>query len=481
VEIRKKLKVMNYKTRRGFIKGMTLAGIGLPATSAFTFQNAAKKSNMNLPVLGEYDICVLGGSCTGVFAAVRASRLGARVAIIEKQNAFGGVATSGLVNIWHTLHDTEFNKQIIAGMTVEVTNRLKKRDAVKNSRPDGKGHFTLNTQELKIELDELVQESNITAYLHTLFSEPLPEDNGKLTGVIVDNKSGRGIIKAKYFIDATGDADLCSRIGLKTYTHEFLQPPTMCAYIEGFDEDLFNSLLKQHGEEFNIPSGYVWGAELPATSSYMLAGTRIYGVDCSNAENLTKAEFEGRRQIRAIMDMMRKYSPDHKIGLTGLPSYVGIRETRHVDCLYQVSDKDAMYGLKFEDAIANGSYVLDLHHQDKPGITFRYLDGTEKYSRPGYPDEKRRWRDETAVNPTFYQVPLRSLIPKKTSNIIVAGRMLDASMISFSGIRVMVNMNQLGEAAGVTAYLALNQNKSIPDVQNKEVRQLLSKDGSIII
>ncbi len=472
---------MKHKTRRSFIKGMTLAGIGLPATTALAFQNAGEKEDLNLPVLNEFDICVLGGSCTGVFAAVRASRLGAKVVIIEKQNAFGGVATSGLVNIWHTLHDTEFNKQIIAGMTVEVTNRLKRRDAVTNSRPDEKGHFTLNTQELKIELDELVLESQITPYLHTLFSEPYLDEEGRLTGVIVDNKSGRGIIKAKYFIDATGDADLCSRLGLKTYTHKFLQPPTMCAYIEGFDEGLFNALLKQHGEEFNIPSGFVWGAELPSTSSFMLAGTRIYGVDCSDAENLTSAELEGRRQIRAILDMMRKYSPDSKIGLTGLPSYIGIRETRHVDCLYQVSDKDAMYGLKFEDAIANGSYVLDLHHQDKPGITFRYLDGTERYSRPGYPEEKGRWREETPVNPTFYQVPLRSLIPKKTSNIIVAGRMLDASMISFSGIRVMVNMNQLGEAAGVTAYLALNQNKTIPEVSYKEVREQLSKDGSLII
>jgi hypothetical protein len=120
-----------------------------------------------------------------------------------------------------------------------------------------------------------------------------------------------------------------------------------------------------------------------------------------------------------------------------------------------------MYGKNFEDAIANGSYVLDLHHQDKPGITFKYLDGTERYSRPGFPDEKRRWREETTTNPTFYQVPLRSLIPRNSENLIVAGRMLDAGMISFSGIRVMVNMNQTGEAAGVTAYMALHQNRKI--------------------
>jgi len=59
--------------------------------------------------------------------------------------------------------------------------------------------------------------------------------------------------------------------------------------------------------------------------------------------------------------------------------------------------------------------------------------------------------------------------------------MLDASMISFSGIRVMVNMNQLGEAAGVTAYLALNQDKRIPEISFKEVRGELTRGGSLII
>jgi hypothetical protein len=472
---------MKSDSRRKFISGMALGTLGLTTNSFFKKTGEDEIKNKKLQVINEVDICVLGGSCTGVFAAVRASRLGAKVAIVEKQNAFGGVATSGLVNIWHSLFNTEANKQIIAGLTAEVIGRLEKRDGAVNSRQNKTGAYTLNTQELKIELDELILEHKITPYLHTLFSEPYLDEDGKLAGVIVDNKSGRAIIKARYFIDATGDGDLCNRLELKSYFHDYLQPPTTCAYIEGFDEQIFNSLLKQYGKEFNIPEGFVWGARVPSTNSYMLAGTRIYGVNCSKAEELTKTEIEGRRQIRAMLDMIHKYGSNLNVGLVGLPSYVGIRETRHIACLYQVTDNDALYGKTFDDAIANGSYVLDLHHQDKPGITFRYLDGTQKYSRPGYPEEKSRWRKETSVNPTFYQVPLRSLIPRKYNNIIVAGRMLDASVISFSGIRVMVNMNQLGEAAGVTSYLALHQNKKIKDVSPEDVRDQLTKGGSIII
>lgn len=53
-----------------------------------------KEPAKNISVDGVFDICVVGGSCTGLFAAVRAARLGAKVAIVEKQNCFGGVATS---------------------------------------------------------------------------------------------------------------------------------------------------------------------------------------------------------------------------------------------------------------------------------------------------------------------------------------------------------------------------------------------------
>ncbi len=70
-------------------------------------------------------------------------------------------------------------------------------------------------------------------YLHSLFSEPYFDHNGNLSGVIIDNKSGSGIIKAKYFIDATGNGDLCYRLGLETYTNELIQPPTTCAHFEG--------------------------------------------------------------------------------------------------------------------------------------------------------------------------------------------------------------------------------------------------------
>ncbi len=476
--------------RRKFFNLTALTGAGFFLPKKFSHaENRSEKPNFireeakDIPIIHEADICVLGGSCTGVFAAIRAARLGAKVVIVEKQNNFGGTATSSLVNVWHSRYGTEFKQEIIAGLTLETVERLKKRNAV-NERHHNVSHgYDFNSNELKIELDEMVLEEKIKPYFHTFFTAPVMKD-GKLIGVLVENKSGRGAIKAKMFIDATGDGDLCHRLGLETYVAGQLQPPTTCAHfsewssLKGYS---LNKIILEHHEKYNLPEGFSWGSYVPGSDVYMLAGTRVYGVNCAVAEDLTRAEMEGRRQVRAIQDIIREHCPDSKITLQALPSQIGIRETRHVKCQYQLTGDDVLYGKRFDDAIANGSYRVDIHHQEKPGITFRYLDGTERYSRPGFPTKSGRWREEAPENPTFYQIPLRSLIPGTYGNLIVAGRMLDADLVAFSAVRVMVNMNQTGEAAGTAAWLALSENKAIGDIDPQKVRKTLKEGGSIVL
>lgn len=464
-------------TRRKFIRNFILSGVGLSAVNV----NAAEQKKNSHLISHETEVCVIGGSCTGVFAAIRAARLGAKVCIIEKQNAFGGVATNSLVYVWHSLMNTEFSKQIIAGLTEETMDRLKKRNAVNIEEKSEHAGFKFNSQELKIELDEMVLEHGIQPFFHTSFSEPVLED-GNLIGVIIDNKDGRSIIKAKQFIDASGDGDLAARLGLDSYRSDIMLPPTTCAHFEGWNSvrEEIAQLIRDKGSEFNLKPGYIWGNNLPESDTRMIAGTRVYEVDCSKAADLTRAEIEGRRQVRAIMDIARKYIPENELVLTALPSQIGIRQTRQIKCQYQLTGDDVLNGKSFDDAIAYGSYRVDIHHHDKPGITFRYLDGREVYSSPGKPKERGRWRPETATNPTFYQVPFRSILPGKYDNLIIAGRMLDADPVAFSGVRVMVNMNQLGEAAGTAAYLALNKGVAIGDLSAKVVRNTMIKGGSII-
>lgn len=123
----------------------------------------------SIPVVDEVDLAVIGGSCTGVFAAIRAARFGLRVAIIEALNQFGGTAIGRMVYVWHSLWDFAGRRQIIGGLTQEVMDRLARRDAVRtNDGRDPTWQFRLNPAELACELDALVAEHpTIQPYLHT--------------------------------------------------------------------------------------------------------------------------------------------------------------------------------------------------------------------------------------------------------------------------------------------------------------------------
>ncbi len=445
-----------------------------------TFHEPAR----DIPVLGEYDLCVVGGSCTGVFAAVRAARLGLSVAIVERMGSFGGVATISLVNVWHSPYDQAFQRTIFRGLSVELMERLRKRDAIRECERDPSWAWAFNSAEMQIELDEVISEHGITPWLHTSFAAPLRDGAGNLAAIAVETKSGRGAIRARFFIDASGDGDLCQRAGLETYVASRRQPSTTCALFGGWESLQgvdWQLLLRQHGAEFGLPEGFAWGAKVPGTEAHMLAATRIYQ-DCSTAEGFSSAEIQGRRQVRAIQDLLRKYAPKSRLSLHALPARIGIRETRHVGCLHRLTGDEVLYGRRFPDAIANGSYRVDIHHTDKAGITLRYMDGTETYARPGYPYVQSRWRSETAENPTFYQIPYRSLVPLGSpGNLLAAGRFIDADEQAHAAIRVMVNMNQTGEAAGTAAYLALRDNISAAEVDTEELRSTMAAGGSVII
>jgi len=435
------------------------------------------------PVIYEADLCVVGGSCTGVFAAIRAARLGLRVVIVEGHNCFGGVATNAMVNIWHSLHDTDGKQQIIAGLTEEVLQRLRKRNALIENPDRPSSAFMLNTEELKIELDEMIAEHTIKPFLHTLFVSPYVQ-NAELKGVIVENKDGRGVILAKAFIDATGDGDLAARSNLEYCYDKHIQPGTTCAKISNLDKvEKFSQLYRQHREEYQLPETFIWNGRIPGKDDvFMLAATRI-ALNMSSAEELTTAEMEGRRQVRAIIDLANKHCPDANVTLLQLPSRIGVRETRHIRCQKTLIGEKIMSGERPPDAIANGTYPSDLHHRDKSGITFRYLDGSQKISRPAQETEVSRWREAFAEEPKFYQIAYSAMLPAGNiyPNLIVAGRMIDADEMAHAAIRVMVNMNQTGEAAGVAAYLAIHSNTGFADVDADTLRMTLKEGGSAIV
>lgn len=443
-----------------------------------------------IPVVHECDVCVVGGSCTGVFAAVRAAQAGATVALIEGQGMFGGVATAGLVSIWHSLYDTSGARQIIGGLTAEVIERLRCRGAAVLYRNDPSKHAVLNTAELAIELDELVRaQAGIRPFLHTRFVLSR-FDGDRVSAAVIEDKTGRRAIAARYFIDASGDGDLLVRAGYRARCLADLQPPTACALIYGLDE------VARQNPGFNLGAavydprhanalqrGFLWSAGVTGVpGATMVAGTRVHHADCSDADQLTRAEMEGRRQVGAMRDILRQhYAGGDSVHLIALPACIGIRETRHAECLHSLTETEVLEGTRFPDAIANGSYRVDVHHSDRPGLTFRYLDGTETYHVPGEAAVSGRWREHRLEDPTFYQIPYRALIPRGARNLLVAGRLLDADRGAYGAVRVMVTCNQTGEAAGTAAALALAEGCDVGALSPDRLRGALAACGAVML
>ncbi|HOX07224.1 MAG TPA: FAD-dependent oxidoreductase [Planctomycetota bacterium] len=443
----------------------------------------------SVPVAYEADVCVIGGSCTGVFAAVAAARRGARVALVEAQGMLGGTATSGLVAVWHSLLDTRFERQIIAGLTAEAVERLDRRGALTRRGRDANLALIFSPAELALELDRLAAEAGVRVFLHARFAAPVVED-GRVAAAVIEDKSGRRAIRARFFVDASGDGDLIDRAGLATRSMGDLQPPTTCAVLRGL------AVLKERNPGFSInravfdpklegalECGFLWTADLPlGPDMTLVAGTRVNGADCSDADQLTHAEQEGRAQVRRIVDLLRKnFAGGEELRLAALPGHIGVRQTRQIVGRHRLTEQEVLAGTRFPDAIANGSYRVDVHHNDRAGITFRYLDGREVFIRADGTDERRRWRPEQSEDPTFYQVPYRSLVPEGSRNVLAAGRLVDADRGAFGAVRVMVNCNQTGEAAGAAAALALDSGRDAGEVDTAKLRKELATGGAAVV
>lgn len=445
-----------------------------------------KEPAKNIPVVAQADVCVVGGSCTGLFAAVRAARLGLKVVLIEKQGSLGGVATNGLVNIWHSLYDANWDKQVIAGLTYETILRLQRKGDILSYKGNESVGYRFNPQQLKVELDNFAKQENIKLYLHSYFSSVVTEGD-KITAVIMENKDGRVAVKASFVIDATGDGDVARGLNIPSYTFDQVQPPTSCFLLQGnMDGVNVNKLVHQHGSEFGLEDDWGWSGIVPACKNItMRADGHVFNVLCSKADDLTYSEIKGREQMHAFVSLLKKYGrKDTEYNVVATCGMIGIRDTLHFETKYKANEMDLLLGKRYDDAVLNGTYRIDIHHSDSMGITFKYLDGrvVTMYGK-GTKTEESNWREQLNIKgepASYYQLPFSVLVGEKYANFIAVGRMINADIGAFGALRVMVNLNQLGEAAGVAAFLSLNSNQTIQQVDGIKVRKLLKNGGSAL-
>ncbi len=439
-----------------------------------------------IPVACDADLCVIGGSCTGVFAAVRAARLGLSVALVEQNILFGGMAAAAQVNEWHSLRDARHDRKIIGGLTAEVIDRLRQRNVLLDLERKERGpYFLFNSAELALELDALVCENNIRPFLKTVCVGSVRE-GGRLDAALIEDKSGRRAIRARIFIDASGDGDLLRRAGFAAWKSDVLQPVSYQMVVAGLGRIAERTgrgiweKIRDAAEARGYPPAHnsnPWFNGWPAPADLQnVYGPRLHGVDASDADQFTAAVLESRRCHRIILDAVRE-KLDPNVAAVSLAHGLGIRETWHAQCAHRLTADELLHGKTFPDAIASGTYPVDVHTRE--GTTLRYLDGREEFvGREGV--EWRRWRKEGDPGPDFYQIPYRCLVPQNAENLLVAGRLLDADREAYGGLRVMVNMNQTGEAAGTAAALALRAGLPVALVDTALLRRTLADGGSLV-
>jgi ribulose 1,5-bisphosphate synthetase/thiazole synthase len=413
-----------------------------------------------VPVRYTADVAVIGGGIAGVAAACAAAKSGAKVVLVERFAITGGNLTTGGVASFcgETAGQGEVFDEILADM--------EKFKAIEPYKPyPKKDHRVFDHHILAIVLQELLLRRKVKLLLHTRFVDVRVSDGGRITECIVCGKSGPEALRAKQFIDCTGDADVARMAGfavMKGRPGDGLQlPMSMMFFVRHVEKDeaapqLPEGWFQPCRTPQDMPMTSVW----PNGPRSNALKVKIPMFDSTDTESLTAAEIRARRRAWEVLDyyQRRKAEPWR---YDGCSPQIGIREGARIVGDHVLKLADLRAGRKFDDAIARGVYFLDGHKPD---------------------DDKRTYilkHSEMKVPP--YQIPLRSLIAKDGANLLMAGRCFSAEQFALSSARVSTTCSMMGQAAGITAALCARKQAAPRELDASEVRRIVEERGAKLV
>lgn len=388
----------------------------------------------NIKEAGEWDILVAGGGVAGVAAAVSGARAGKSVVLIEKTVNLGGLATNGLINLFVPMCNGR-GTQIIFGLCDELLKLSYKygwtsmNDSWKNGYEVKNGRMVAHYSPaiFSLAMVELLRKEGVTLYLDTVLDNAVV-NNGKIDGVIITSKSGREYIKAKMFVDATGDADLLYRAGVPTvdgknyftYAAKGINKDTVKRYLE---------TNKMHTMYRNYMGGTanLYGGNHPEGKKFYVGVTK---------EDVT--EYITDNQM-VLLENIKGTNPD-EFDLTVLPSMPQFRTTRRLD--------------------GDATFTVDDAYKHKDDSICAICD----FDRKDY----------------LYEVPFASLVKTGYKNVISSGRCTSAIGYGWDVVRVIPPAILTGQAAGEACALAIESNKPIYAVDIKTLQARLEKNNVII-
>ncbi len=420
----------------------------------------------SIEVAAQYDVVVVGSGPAGICAAVSAARLGARTALIERYGTLGGNLTNGAV-------------APILGSVSKGTLRdeLVDRLGVPDSDETGITQQTHDFEMAKRVLIDFAHEAGVKIYLQTPVVDTITDDK-KITGIVISQKTGMKIIRAKCFVDASGDGDVAYFAGAEYEMgrdgDSLLQPVTLMFRLQGVEDNALTCIgeldhVEYKGERFlDYTTRLCKDGHLPPNAASVrsfrtsVPGERVInttqsnGISALSSDDLEKAEIDLRTQIDIVTDFLRKHVDGYQnCFVKSTANTLGVRETRRFIGQYMLDDMDLRTGRRFEDVVVHkASFIVDIHNP------------TGSAQAEGVPEE---------VIP--YDIPLRCLIPKSIDGLVLAGRCISGTHRAHASYRVMSICMAIGEAAGVAAALAACKEIEPRDIHFHEVQKVLSQRG----
>ena len=384
-----------------------------------------------------YDVIVAGGGVAGAAAALAAARAGVRTALVEKPVILGGLATSGLVNVYLPLCDG-CGHQVMAGMAEEflqLSLRYGPGDVPPEWRTPGSGQRYLavfSPASFVLALDEALVAAGVDLWFDALACLPLVR-GGRMTGVEIETKSGRGCLQARCLVDATGEADLAVRAGAP------------CAKGENW-MSLWALQASLASARKAVKAGdgtlLLEGTRIGAcdTGDGHPAGMRLY--DGTDGKEVSEFVLTGRRLLRERYVLQQAEAPEGRkqVYPVTLPSMAQFRTTRRIRGQKTLRFSD--HGRPRNDAI---------------GLI---------------PD----WRKPGPV----WAVPYGTLVPKRIRGLLAAGRCIDSVGDAWNVARVIPPAALTGEAAGLAAALAVKKGVTPDRLRVEAVRQAMADCGNLV-
>lgn len=417
-------------------------------------------------VAEEVDLVVAGGGSAGVAAAVTGARLGLRTALLEEMPFLGGMSTGGAVGTFCGFYAKEGGgglAPLVGGLPLEVVQALLGRGQALGPIPYKESAVVPYVPfALKRLLEDTVRaEPLLRLCLHARVTHAAVSGDS-VEGVVASVRGGRLALRARAFVDATGDAELARLAGARTVRGAELQYPSMMFAMQNADVAKafaamaeLPAILEAHFDAEGLPrrSGHLIPTGRPGEVLVALSRVSIDGrpVDAGDPGELTFAEIEGRAQAEHLAGFLRRCVPGFaEAFLADTAARLGVRETRRVEGEYALSEDDVLSGRRFDDGVGRAAWPIERH---VPGghTEWRFLE-------PG----------------TWYGIPYRCLVAKGLANLWVAGRCLSAEPAAFASVRVIGPCMLEGQAVAAAARIAAARACRAAAVDPAELRAALT-------